>query len=169
MGDADAVLGSDSEPTSAAVGQERAISPAVPTPELQPEPAEGSANVSAMVFRMPSGERVSRRFDGARTLQDAFDYLHVAHGSESTTVSSVHFDMCKGFLHDAPSQSPSPGPSFLADNSCSINQWHDGTTVASGSYSMAEGFPPKKHEDTGHVTFVDAGLVGRVQVNISSK
>ena len=35
-----------------------------------------------MAFRLPSGERVQRRFDGARTLQDAFDYLEAEHGSE---------------------------------------------------------------------------------------
>eukprot|EP01043_Picozoa_sp_COSAG02_P029784 COSAG02_NODE_1869_length_10591_cov_184.261056_3_plen_231_part_00 len=67
----------------------RVDSPAIAAVELQPEPAEGSANVSAMAFRLPTGERVQRKFAGERSLQDAFDYLQIEHGLEPGSYSMV--------------------------------------------------------------------------------
>jgi hypothetical protein len=34
---------------------------------------------------------------------------------------------------------------------------------------QVEGMPPKRHEESGSASFADAGLVGRVQVNITAK
>lgn len=68
---------------------ERVDSPAIAAVELQPEPADGSANVSAMAFRLPTGERVERRFSGERSLQDAFDYLQIEHGLEPGSYTMV--------------------------------------------------------------------------------
>lgn len=70
----------------------RVDSPAVAAVELQPEPADGSTNVSEMAFRLPSGERVQRRFAGERSLQDAFDYLQIEHGLEPGSYSMVSPD-----------------------------------------------------------------------------
>lgn len=67
----------------------RIDSPAVAPAELQPEPAQGTANVSAMAFRLPGGERVQRRFAGDRSLQDAFDFLHLEHGLAPGSYSMV--------------------------------------------------------------------------------
>lgn len=78
---------SDTEEQSARPA--RVDSPAIVPVELQPEPAEGSANVSAMAFRLPSGQRVQRRFAGERTLQDAFTYLQTEHGLEQGSYSMV--------------------------------------------------------------------------------
>ena len=85
--------GADTQGSSSAEQQSgqpsRIDSPVVAAVELQPEPAEGSANVSAMAFRLPSGERVQRRFAGERSLQDAFDYLQIEHGLQPGTYSMV--------------------------------------------------------------------------------
>lgn len=79
-----------SSPAEPHSGQPARIdSPAVAAVELQPEPAEGTANVSAMAFRLPNGERVQRRFAGERSLQDAFDYLQIEHGLQPGTYSMV--------------------------------------------------------------------------------
>jgi hypothetical protein len=40
------------------------------------------------------------------------------------------------------------------------------STVARGSYSMAEGFLPKKHGEDGGLTRIEAVLAGRVQVRV---
>ena len=72
----------------------RVDSPAIAAVELQPEPAEGSANVSAMAFRLPTGDRVQRRFAGERSLQDAFDYLQIEHGLEPGSYSMVRATPC---------------------------------------------------------------------------
>lgn len=126
----------------------RVDSPAVAAVELQPEPADGSAHVSEMAFRLPSGERVQRRFAGERSLQDAFDYLQIEHGLEPGSYSMVSSDATSCCLQI--------GCLPLSPTRAVV-------------WSQVEGFPPKKHEENGSTSFVEAGLIGRVQVNITSK
>ena len=58
-------------------------------PELPPEPEESAEGVLTLAVRLPDGTRLQRRFDGARTLQDVFDFLHVEKSLAPGTISMV--------------------------------------------------------------------------------
>ena len=75
---------------AAAAAEESARAPTpVGLPELPPEPEESAEGVLTLAVRLPDGTRLQRRFDGARTLQDVFDFLHVEKSLAPGTISMV--------------------------------------------------------------------------------
>ena len=55
---------------------------------LGPEPDETKTGVTTLMFRLPDGQQVVRRFLGSRPTQDAFDFLET-HGCAPGTYDMV--------------------------------------------------------------------------------
>ena len=97
---------------------------------LGPEPDETETGVTTLMFRLPDGQQVVRRFLASRPTQDAFDFLEM-HGCAPGT-----YDMVRVCLIVAAGYEPSP------DTYC----------------GQIFGFPPKKVTD-GKTTIADAELL----------
>ena len=82
------MMGGGDAAAAAAEESARAPTPVV-LPELPPEPEESAEGVLTLAVRLPDGTRLQRRFDGTRTLQDVFDFLHVEKSLAPGTISMV--------------------------------------------------------------------------------